>query len=139
MRKRRPPIVSWLRRKSESLSAEPRDADPPVPLATERGAVDEILGNGARDCVALFGTSWFKPGARMAARVALLAERHALPAISIDVDEWPDLATRYRVTAVPSLLMLRGGEVVGRRLGEIKEQALEDWIVGTREGLTSRF
>jgi thioredoxin-like negative regulator of GroEL len=75
----------------------------------------------------------------MAARVALLAERHALPAIAIDVDEWPDLATRYRVTAVPSLLMLRGGEVVGRRLGEIKEQALEAWIVGTREGLTSSF
>jgi thioredoxin-like negative regulator of GroEL len=131
--------MSWIRRKSGSLPAEPQAAASSPPLTTERGAVDELLGNGTRDCVALFGTSWFQPGARMAARVALLAERHALPAIAIDVDEWPDLATRYRVTAVPSLLMLRGGEVVGRRLGEIKEQALEAWIVGTREGLTSSF
>ncbi len=78
------------------------------PIATERSASNGLLQTGAPDCVALFGT----PGLR--------SRQHALAAAAIDIDEAPDLADRYRITAVPSLLLC-GGKVLSRRLGEIDE------------------
>jgi hypothetical protein len=38
------------------------------------------------------------------------------------------LARRYQVAGVPSLLFFRSGQVVARRVGELSERDLEDWI-----------
>jgi thioredoxin 1 len=125
-------MIAELRKR---LSSRPRDpVPPPAPsIATERHAINPFLQKGAPACVALFGAAWFGPGKRMAERLAKEASRHALPAVAIDIDEAPDLAERYRVTAVPSLLLLRGGKVVGRRrLGEINEAALGNWIAASQ-------
>jgi thioredoxin 1 len=124
-------MIAALRRRLSSRSRHAVVPQAPS-IATERHAINPLLQKGAPACVALFGAAWFAPGKRMAEQVAKEASRHALPAVAIDIDEAPDLAERYRVTAVPSLLLLRGGKVVGRRLGEINEAALGNWIAATQ-------
>jgi thioredoxin-like negative regulator of GroEL len=120
-------MIWALRKRASSRRHDPMPTAAPA-IATERSAINRLLQKGAPDSVVLFGATWFKPSQRMAEQLAKQASRHALSAMSIDIDEAPDLVEQYRVTAVPSLLLLRGGEVVGRRLGEIKDTALDDWI-----------
>ena len=40
---------------------------------------------------------------------------------SIDVDENQDLAMQYKVTAIPTLLVFKNGEVVNRSMGFIQK------------------
>ena len=42
-------------------------------------------------------------------------DRYAVALLSIDVDDCPELARRYQVAGVPSLLFFRNGQVVARR------------------------
>lgn len=120
-------MIWAFRKRSPSRPQEPQTSTP-IPIVTERSAINRLLQKGAPDCIALFGASWFRPNKRIAEQLARRAGRHALATAAIDIDEAPDLADRYSVTAVPSLLLLREGQVISRRLGEINETALDDWI-----------
>ena len=61
----------------------------------------------------------------METQAADVAYRYAL---SIDVDDCPELARRYQVAGVPSLLFFSNGQIVARRIGELSERDLEDWV-----------
>lgn len=37
--------------------------------------------------------------------------------VKVDIDESPELASRYEITAVPTLLVFQGGQVVGKAMG----------------------
>ena len=46
--------------------------------------------------------------------------------VKIDASEWPDLANEHRVTAVPTLLVFRAGQVVHRMVGAKSKRQLLD-------------
>jgi thioredoxin 2 len=48
--------------------------------------------------------------------------------VKVDIDKAPALARRYAVKAVPTLLVLVGGNVVGRRPGAAAAPVLRKWI-----------
>src|SRR3712207_6571755 len=50
--------------------------------------------------------------------------------VKVDVDAAPRLARRFGVQAVPTLLVLDGGEVVARQAGAAPEPALRAWLEG---------
>jgi thioredoxin-like negative regulator of GroEL len=80
------------------------------------------------NCLVLFDASWRQPAKRVEKQAASVADRYAVALLSIDVDDCPELARRYQVAGVPSLLFLREGQMVARRIGELSEHDLEDWI-----------
>lgn len=84
----------------------------------------------AGDCVALFAARWCASAYRLAGRLAELADRHPMTALWVDIDELPVLARRYQVTALPAMVLLRNGQVVAQRIGELGADDLEDWIAG---------
>ncbi|MFO0914421.1 MAG: thioredoxin [Pirellulales bacterium] len=55
--------------------------------------------------------------------------------VKINVDEEPELASEYRVSAIPTLLLVQNGEVVGRGEGMASEanlrSALEQMIAAS--------
>jgi thioredoxin 2 len=61
--------------------------------------------------------------------------------VKVDIDKAPHLAARFAVQAVPTLLVLRGSEVLARQAGAAPAPALRRWIddvLGlSREGRTS--
>jgi thioredoxin-like negative regulator of GroEL len=91
-------------------------------------AFTEIALAGAADCLVVFGLAWSSTGTRLVERARRVATRHALAALAVDVEAAPELARRCRVTAAPSLLLFRNGQEVERRLGEVSERDLDDWI-----------
>jgi thioredoxin 1 len=66
-----------------------------------------------------FSARWCGSCTKLAPVVEELARRYAgrLKVVTIDLDESPDLASRFRVMAVPTLLFLREGRTVERVIG----------------------
>ncbi|MFF4977147.1 thioredoxin [Streptomyces sp. NPDC001083] len=48
--------------------------------------------------------------------------------VKVDIDRSPRLAQRFQVQAVPTLLLLDGGEVISRRTGAAPAPALREWV-----------
>jgi thioredoxin 2 len=48
--------------------------------------------------------------------------------IKVNVDESPRLAERFSVQGIPTLLLMRRGDVVARQTGAAPEQALRGWV-----------
>jgi thioredoxin 1 len=46
----------------------------------------------------------------------------------LDVDDSPDVASRYGITSIPSLLVFRDGQVVGQRVGCLPREELRGWV-----------
>ena len=70
------------------------------------------------------------PARRMESLLAHIArkERGALRVRKVDVDERPDVATRFRVGEVPSLALVKGKRVVARLDGRATAPKIEAMI-----------
>jgi thioredoxin-like negative regulator of GroEL len=66
------------------------------------------------------------PARRMDSLVANIArkERRYLRVLQVDIDERPDLAGRFRVRAVPTLVLVMQGRVVERIEGRVSATML---------------
>ena len=46
----------------------------------------------------------------------------------LDVDASPEVASRYGITSIPSLLVFQDGEVVAQRVGALPREELRRWL-----------
>lgn len=76
-----------------------------------------------------FWAAWCGPCNFLTPVVEELAQEH--PEITVgkvNVDLAPELAVRYQVAAIPTLLLFRDGKPVGRSVGVKSKQELEDFL-----------
>ncbi|HEY3494110.1 MAG TPA: thioredoxin domain-containing protein [Polyangiaceae bacterium] len=72
-----------------------------------------------------FTASWCGPCKHQAVILERVAEGSQAPLVgTVDVDECPELAARYGVRGMPTLLAFRDGKEVGRRLGLTAEPGI---------------
>ncbi|HET7759471.1 MAG TPA: thioredoxin family protein [Gaiellaceae bacterium] len=81
----------------------------------------------SRPLLVFFGASHSGPARRMESLMAHLArkERDRLRVTSIDVDERPELAQRFRVETVPTLALVKDNRVVDRLEGRASAPKIE--------------
>ncbi len=74
-----------------------------------------------------FWAPWCGPCRMVAPTVSALAEKYAgrLKVCKVNVDESPASAGRYDVRGIPTLMVFKGGEVVGSVVGVPPPGALE--------------
>ena len=87
------------------------------------------MQTGEADHLVIFSAAWSLPAQQMALRAARLAARHKVRVMTIDVDEQPQLVRRYPVSAVPTLLLFRNGQLAGSRIGALSDAQLESWLL----------
>ena len=76
--------------------------------------------SGSTPVLVDFYADWCAPCRRMAAVLEeVTAARPAMPVGKVNVDEEPDLASAYVVRSIPTLLLLKNGEITGRWTGEV--------------------
>ncbi len=46
----------------------------------------------------------------------------------VNMEEHSDLATKYNVSALPTLLIIRDGDVVAQNTGALDKETLRNWI-----------
>jgi thioredoxin 2 len=76
--------------------------------------------------------TWCGPCRMVSPVLEQLATEYAgrLKLVKVDVDRSPRLSERFAVQAVPTLLVLRDGQVVRRQAGAAPAPALRSWLDG---------
>ena len=87
---------------------------------------EEVL-NSEKPVLLDFWASWCGP-CRMVGPILdeIAAERSDIKVAKVNVDEQPELASRYKIMSIPTLMVIRAGKVVNQALGaRPKNQILE--------------
>jgi thioredoxin 1 len=83
-----------------------------------------------RTLLVFFTSQRSGPARRMESLLAHIArkEREHLEVRKVDVDERPDIATRFRVETVPALRLVKGRRIVARLDGRVTSPAIEEML-----------
>jgi thioredoxin 1 len=81
----------------------------------------------------LFSAVWCGPCRHFTPTVERVAKEmgDAIGVVKVDVDASPQLAARYGVRSVPTLVVLKHGEVAAKQVGSISEPALRKLLTAT--------
>lgn len=87
---------------------------------------DELLAEG-KPMVVDFWATWCGPCKKISPYIEELAENYGDKAIigKVDVDENDELAIRYGVRNIPTILFIRNGEVVDKQIGAAPKAVFE--------------
>jgi len=105
----------------------------------------EAAGHRRRNVLVFFSAAHSGPARRMESLLAHLErkERHRLSVKRVDVDQEPELAKRFEVRSVPTLILVKGKRAVARLEGRAKASEIEELVdrhlgEGAETGLTER-
>ena len=89
----------------------------------------EVLGSGRPVLVDLWA-AWCGPCRKVGPIVDEISDERAdsLSVFKLNVDDNPDVAMRYGVNSIPTLLVFRDGEEVGRIVGALPKPRIEDQL-----------
>lgn len=95
-------------------------------LAITDSSFDQLLAEG-KPMVVDFWATWCGPCKKIGPYIEELAEQYADRAIigKVDVDENDQLAIRYGIRNIPTILFIRNGEIVDKQVGAAPKAALE--------------
>ncbi|MBP5770739.1 MAG: thioredoxin [Bacteroidaceae bacterium] len=95
-------------------------------LAITDSSFDALVNEG-KPMVVDFWATWCGPCKKIGPYIEELAEKYADQAIigKVDVDENDELAIRFGVRNIPTILFIRNGEVVDKQIGAAPKAALE--------------
>jgi thioredoxin 1 len=95
-----------------------------LPYSTDETIDDDVRGE--LPLLLDFGADWCEPCKALEPVVADVARSFEgrLRVMQVDLDESPDIASRYAVMSIPTLLLIRDGEVVKRIRGNLTAAGL---------------
>lgn len=75
-----------------------------------------------------FFATWCGPCKMLSLVMEKFDKKDIIPIIKVDIDEESNLAQKYGITAVPTLIIFKNGKEVKRQAGFISEDELEKWV-----------
>mgnify|MGYP003334754579 CR=1 FL=1 len=96
----------------------------PVTTAT----LDAALAD--RSVVLDFTAPWCTACKALLPTLLEFEKTHAVPVLSVDVDDWPEVAERFGVLGLPTVLRVDRGRVTARHTGAGRRTALEALFTG---------
>ena len=102
--------------------------------ADSEAAFDAIIRQSALPVLVDFWAAWCGPCKMVAPELEKVARTSAgrWLIVKVDTEVLPGVAARYGISAIPTLVLFRGGAEVGRQSGALPARAIEQFI--TRHG-----
>lgn len=73
-----------------------------------------------------FWAKWCGPCQRLGPLIGLIADEHPeIKVCKVDIDREPELAMKYQVMHIPTLMVFKNGQVVNQSVGEQSREAIE--------------
>ena len=90
----------------------------------------EVVEQAKLPVVVDFWAEWCGPCRMVSPALESLARQFAnrIKLVKVNVDHAPGLSRRFEVQSIPTLLVLRGTEVIGRKIGADTEASLRTWL-----------
>ena len=117
-----------------AASGTPRCASchEPLPWVADAGDGDfaEVAERSKVPVIVDLWAPWCGPCRMVSPALENLARTYAgrVKLVKVNVDEAQGLARRFDAQSIPTLLVLRDGEVVARQIGAAPESALRRWL-----------
>jgi thioredoxin 1 len=82
-----------------------------------------------------FWAEWCPPCRKLGPVIDALADEYAgrVKVVKLNVDESPEVANRYAIFSIPTLLLFRGGEVIAQHVGFRPKEELKA-VLDTHQG-----
>lgn len=78
-----------------------------------------------------FFAKWCGPCQMLAPSIDKLADEHPeATVVKVDVDALPTLAAKFNVQSIPSLFVVKNGNIINKQLGFVPYPALEKMLKG---------
>jgi thioredoxin 1 len=101
-------------------------------VALNSTTFDERVGEGIT--LIDFWASWCQPCVRFAPVYERISDKHAdIVFAKVDTEAEQDLAMRFQISAIPTIMAVRDGVIVYSQPGALPEQALESLIEKVRD------
>ena len=104
-----------------------------APLVTDKTFEAEVL-NSSEPVLVDFFAEWCGPCKAMAPALDQVAAemKGKLKVVKVDVDQNPEITMKYRIQAMPTLLIFKDGKVAGQNVGALVQKTkLEAWVKST--------
>jgi thioredoxin 2 len=97
---------------------------------TTEAAFHEVVENATIPVVVDLWAPWCGPCRMVSPALESLAHQFAnrIKLVKVNVDDAPGLSRRFSVQSIPTLLLMRGSEVISRQIGAVPEAALRQWL-----------
>ena len=104
----------------------------PLPWLAEAGDDDfhEVVEESTIPVVLDLWAPWCGPCRTVSPALDQLAAEHAgeIKLVKVNVDQSPQISHRFGVQSIPTLLQMRGRDVIARQIGAAPAPALKQWV-----------
>jgi thioredoxin 1 len=104
-----------------------------TPFVSDADFEKEVL-RSSEPVVVDFFAEWCGPCKAMAPALEQVATelKGKVKVVKLDVDQNPDITQKYRIQAMPTLMVFKDGNVVNQKIGAlVQKKQLADWINGS--------
>jgi len=101
-----------------------------TPVTLDSATFQTHTGRSSVPVLVDFWAPWCGPCKMMAPVLDRLAQERAssLQVAKLNTDEQPDIAGRFNIRSIPTLILFRGGREIARQSGAVHASALAAWV-----------
>jgi len=99
-----------------------------MPTELDPSSMEEAVNSG-ETWVVDFWASWCGPCKKLAPIYEEVSEEiEDVNFGKVNMEEHSDLATKYQVSALPTLLIIKDGDIVAKNAGVMDKESLKSWV-----------